>query len=351
MSILLEHRKNVTKPIFVYTRKNKNELIRSLSKYAQPDYRKALWQISNTIVPYLILWTIMIYSALQGYHWLALLLTIPAAGLLVRIFIFFHDCCHNAFFASSRANRYLGYITGIMTFTAFDDWRRTHIIHHATSGNLDKRGIGDIWTMTVNEYKKASKFKRFVYRAFRNPLILFIFVPIILFLIVQRFASKGAGKRERLGLLYCNLALLTFAGIMIYSIGLGAYLLIQLPIIFLASSVGMWMFYMQHQYKDAYWVNSNHWDLIKSGLFGSSYYKLPKVLQWITGNIGLHHIHHIRANIPNYHLQQCYNEVPALQSVNIMNIRRSIKSMFLNLWDEELQKLVSFRSIVPATPG
>ncbi|MGR9116082.1 MAG: fatty acid desaturase [Gammaproteobacteria bacterium] len=325
---------------------NRQDLIQAVSKFAQPDYRKAFWQITNTFIPYLGLWALMIYSVLQGYpYWLTLLLAVPAAGLLVRIFIFFHDGCHGAFFPSRTANRILGYIAGIMVFTSYEDWQRTHVIHHSASGNLDRRGVGDIWTMTVEEYLAAPRLKRLAYRLFRNPLVLFNLIPIFLFLIVQRFPSQGAGKRERNGVIFTNIALAVIIALMSLSLGFQNYLMIQLPIIFMAASAGMWLFYVQHQYEDVYWARQQNWDMTRAGLEGSSYYKLPKVLQWIAGNIGLHHIHHLRANIPNYNLQRCYDEVPALQTENPMTIRKSLKSLWLNLWDEHRQKLVSFRSL------
>ncbi len=324
----------------------REELIQSVSKYAQPEYQKAFWQISNTFVPYLGLWALMIFSVLHGFpYWITLLLSVAASGFLVRIFIFFHDCCHVAFFPSRRANRILGYIAGIMTFTPFEDWQRTHIIHHSASGDLDRRGVGDIWTLTVEEYLSAPRFKRFIYRIFRNPLFLFTIIPLVLFLIIQRFPSKGAKKRERYSVIFTNVAIAAIITVMSLTLGFQNYLLIQLPVIIMAASAGMWLFYVQHQYEGVYWSRHQSWDLTRSGLEGSSYYKLPKVLQWIVGNIGLHHIHHVKANIPNYNLQRCYNEVSALQTVAPLTLRKSLKSLWLNLWDEQRQKLVSFRSI------
>lgn len=324
----------------------REDLIQTISKYAQADYRKAYWQVANTLLPYFGLWALMVVTVIYGFPvWWTLLLSVPASGFLVRIFILFHDCCHGAFFPSRSANRALGYIAGILTFTPFEDWQRTHTIHHSASGNLDRRGTGDIWTMTVDEYLSASRVKRLGYRLFRNPLILFTVIPLVLFLILQRFSSQGAKKRERRSVLYTNLALLAIVILMSLSLGFWNYLLIQLPIIFMAASAGMWLFYVQHQYEDVYWERQQNWDLTSSGLEGSSYYKLPKILQWIVGNIGLHHIHHIRANIPNYNLQRCYNEVSLLQKVKPLTIRMSLKSLWLNLWDEQKQKLVSFGSI------
>ncbi|MGZ8226204.1 MAG: fatty acid desaturase [Methylococcaceae bacterium] len=324
----------------------REDLIQAVSKYAQPDYRKAFWQIANTLLPYIGLWVLMIITVLYGLpFWTTLLLTVPAAGFLVRLFILFHDCCHGAFFPSRRANRVLGYIAGILTFTPFEDWQRTHVIHHSASGNLDRRGVGDIWTLTVEEYLSASWLKRLAYRLFRNPLVLFGIVPLVLFLIIQRFPSSGAKKRERNSVIYTNIAIAAIITVMSFTLGFQSYVLIQLPIIIMAATAGMWLFYVQHQYEGVYWARQQNWDLTSSGLEGSSYYKLPKVLQWIVGNIGLHHIHHVRANIPNYNLQRCYNEVPVLQAVTPITLRKSLKSLWLNLWDEQKQKLVSFRSI------
>jgi omega-6 fatty acid desaturase (delta-12 desaturase) len=333
-----DYRKNVHIP--------REDLIQAVAKYAQPDFRKAVGQIANTFLPYFGLWALMILTVVYGLPaWTTLLLAVPAAGFLVRIFILFHDCCHGAFFASRTANRILGYITGILTFTAYEDWKRTHVIHHAAAGNLDRRGTGDIWTLTVDEYLTASRLKRLAYRSFRNPLLLFSIIPWTLFLVLQRFPSQGAKKRERNSVIYTNLAIAAFMLVMGLTLGFQNYLLIQLPILMMAASAGMWLFYVQHQYEDVYWARSQSWDLTSSGLEGSSYYKLPKVLQWIVGNIGLHHIHHVRANIPNYNLQRCYDEVPVLQSVTPLTIRKSLKSLCLNLWDEQKQKLVSFRSV------
>lgn len=324
----------------------REDLIHAVSKYAQPDYRKAFWQLANTFLPYFGLWAVMIVTIVYDLPvWTTLLLAVPAAAFLVRIFILFHDCCHGAFFPSRRANRVLGYIAGILTFTPFEDWQRTHTIHHAASGNLDCRGTGDIWTLTVDEYLAASRIKRLGYRLFRNPLLLFTVIPFVLFMILQRFSSRGAKKRERNSVLFTNIAIVAIMVLMSQILGFGSYILIQMPVIIIAASAGMWLFYVQHQYEDVYWERQQNWDLTSSGLEGSSYYKLPKILQWLVGNIGLHHIHHVRANIPNYNLQRCYNEVPLLQMVKPLTLRTSLKSLWLNLWDEQKQKLVSFRSI------
>jgi omega-6 fatty acid desaturase (delta-12 desaturase) len=317
-----------------------------LEEYKKQNLRKAAGQVLNTFIPYFALWTLMVFMVHLGYsYWILLALTIPASLLLLRIFIFFHDCCHNSFFASRRANRILGYIAGILTFTPYDDWRRSHGRHHNTTQDLDRRGVGDIWTLTVEEYLAAPKRKRLAYRFYRNPFALFGLLPSIYFFIRQRFPNKVAGKRERYSVVFTDMAILAIIAGASMTIGLGTYLLIQLPIMAIAGAIGVWLFYVQHQFEGVYWARHENWDPIRVALEGSSYYRLPKVLQWFTGNIGLHHIHHLHPLIPNYHLQGFYDAEPAVQAVEPVTIRRSLKSLRLNLWDEAGEKMVSFRSV------
>ena len=324
----------------------KPEWYPATATYGKPDIRKAAWQIIDTIVPYAFLWILMVLMVRNGYPYgITLALAVIAGGLLVRIFILFHDCCHGSFFASRRANTLLGTVAGILVFTAFDDWRRAHGRHHATFGDLDRRGTGDVWTMTVAEYRAATRGKRITYRLFRNPLVLFGPGPLILFLIINRLPTSGAKRRDRISVLLTNLAVLAVLVLAALTIGLRTYLLIQLPIIIVASSAGMWLFYVQHQFEGVYWARHENWDPMRVALEGSSYYQLPGVLQWFTGNIGLHHVHHVRPRIPNYHLQQCFDAIPALQAVRPLTLRGSLKSLKLNLWDEAQQKLVSFREL------
>jgi len=319
---------------------------RALSAYEQPNRGKAVWQLLNTFGPYIALWALMVYLVRQGYsYWITLAFAVVAAALFTRIYIFFHDCCHRSFFASPRANRILGYIAGILTFTPYEDWRRAHAVHHATAGDLDRRGVGDVWMLTVTEYLAAPPRKRFAYRFLRNPVVMLGLVPAALSLILHRFPHKGAGKRERQSVIITNLAILAMIGLASVTIGVGTYLSIQLPIMLMAGTVGVWLFYLQHQYEGVYWARHQDWDPMKAALEGSSYYRLPKVLQWCTGNIGLHHIHHARPAIPNYNLQQCYDDVPVLQAVEPITLRKSLQSLRMNLWDEHEQKLVSFRSM------
>jgi omega-6 fatty acid desaturase (delta-12 desaturase) len=288
----------------------------------------------------------MVYTVRQGYpYWITLVLTALAGGILVRVFILFHDCCHGSFFASRLANTILGYIAGILTFTPFENWRYAHNLHHATAGDLDRRGIGAIRTMTKDEYLAAPPRSRLAYRIYRNPFVLFGPGSALLFLFIQRFSSKGAGKRERKSVVLTNLALVAVVAAASLTIGLETYLVIQLPVILIASTVGSWLFYVQHQFEDVYWARHDGCDPLRVALEGSSYLKLPKLLQWFTGNIGLHHIHHVRPNIPNYNLQACYDEVPAVQAIEPITIRRSFNLLRLSLYDEKHKRMISFRSL------
>ena len=317
-----------------------------LAPYARPDRHVAVWQVVNTFVPYFALWAAMITTIAMGLPlWVTLILAVPAALFFMRIFIFFHDCGHGSFFASPRANRLFGYLTGILTFTPYYDWSSSHAKHHATTGNLDKRGTGDMWTMTVAEYRAAPWYRRLAYRVFRNPAVLFTIAPLILFLILQRLPGRDDKPRDRRSVWITNAAIAAILVVAALTIGLRAYVLIQLSIMLVAGSIGVWLFYVQHQFQGVYWARGAEWDFVRSAMEGSSYYKLPRVLQWFSGNIGLHHIHHLQPRIPNYHLQRCYEEVPAMQAVKPVTLRTSLKSLFLNLWDEEKQQLVSFRAL------
>jgi omega-6 fatty acid desaturase (delta-12 desaturase) len=295
------------------------------AKYGSSNLRKSLWQLVDTFVPYGVLWVLMIHTVQQGYpYWITLVLALVAGGILVRI---------------------------ILTFTPFEDWRYAHNLHHATAGDLDRRGVGDIWTMTTEEYLAAPPRKQVAYRIYRNPFVLFGPGPALLFLFFQRFTTKGAGKRERKSVFLTNVALFVSVGIASLTIGFQTYLLIQLPIILIGGSLGLWLFYIQHQFEGVYWRRHESWDAMKVALEGSSYFKLPKILQWFTGNIGLHHIHHVRPNIPNYNLQQCYDEIPALHAINPITIWTSFKSLRLALYDEKQEKLISFRSLANLPVG
>jgi omega-6 fatty acid desaturase (delta-12 desaturase) len=249
-----------------------------VKEYQQPDTRKSIWQLINSFGLYVILWILMALS-LQVSIWLTLALTPLAAGMAVRLFIIFHDCGHGSFFRSSKANHWVGTICGILVFTPYFLWRQSHAIHHATAGNLDKRGVGDVWTMTVNEYLAATPWKRFIYRAYRNPILMFGIGPLLMFVVTQRFPTRKYKKREQNSVHWTNLGIVLMATLTSLVIGFKNYLLIQIPVIWIAASAGVWLFYVQHQFEGVYWDRAKEWDFVKAGLDGSSFYKLPKVLQ------------------------------------------------------------------------
>ncbi|MGZ8476973.1 MAG: fatty acid desaturase [Candidatus Binatia bacterium] len=316
----------------------------STTAYVRPSLGKSLWQVVNTFVPYFILLALMVITVQRDYpYWTTLMLAVAAGGMLIRVFILFHDCCHGSFFASHRANTVFGYVTGVLTFTPFEDWRLKHNRHHATAGDLDRRGVGDIWTMTTAEYLAAPLWQRFIYRFYRNPIVLFGPGATLLFLLAQRFCTKGGGRRERRSVWRTNLMLVVVTALATLTIGWQTYLLVQLPVIVIGGGLGVWLFYVQHQFDNAYWVRHGSWDPLKVALEGSSYFKLPKIFQWLTGNIGLHHIHHVRPNIPNYNLQQCQDEITAFRVVKPITLATSLRSLQLSLFDEKLGRPVSFR--------
>jgi omega-6 fatty acid desaturase (delta-12 desaturase) len=321
-------------------------LFAATAKYQKPNLQKAIWQIVNTFIPYVVLWVLMVYTIHAGIsYWVTLALAVLASGFLVRIFILFHDCGHNSFFASRRANTILGYICGILTFTPFDDWTHSHGVHHSTAADLDRRGTGDVWTMTVEEYLAAPFRQRLAYRLFRTPLVTFGLGPIGVFIIAQRFPHKGANRRDVVSVIITDLALLAMIAALSATVGFWTYVRVQLPITIIGGGLGIWLFYVQHQFEGVYWARHEEWDRIRSALEGSSFYRLPRVLQWFTGSIGYHHVHHIRPRIPNYNLRRAHDEVAVFQAVRPVTIRTSLKSLRMNLWDEAQQKLVSFRSL------
>lgn len=313
---------------------------KDILKYQKPELWRSTWQLVNTLVPYAVVWYLMVLSLKISYA-LTLGLAVIAAGLLVRIFIIFHDCGHGSFFKSQSANRFWGFILGILSFTPHSYWWREHAQHHASAGNLDDRGVGDIWTMTVEEYLKSPKLKRIQYRFARNPLFLFLIGPAIMFLFIHRFSVKSTSQGIR-SVQLTNLGILAVGVLLSSFIGLESYIAIQLPVIIMAASAGVWLFYVQHQFEGVYWEREPHWDYVTEALKGSSFYKLPKVVQWFTGNIGFHHIHHLSPRIPNYFLERCYKEVTLFQEVKPVTFIKSLKSLTYRLWDEQHQRLVGF---------
>ena len=328
---------------------NKNESVPSdwkkiVVQYQKPSATRASWQIVNTLVPYALLWFLM-YRTVAISWWLTAPLAILAGAFLVRAFIIFHDCGHGSFFKSRAANDVWGFLCGMLTFTPYYHWRWEHALHHATSGDLDRRGTGDVWTMTVQEYLESSRWKRFAYRLARNPIVLFVLAPLFIFLLQQRLPKAKADRRERSSVYWMNLAILGLAIVMATIFGIKAYLLIQLIVVMVAGSSGIWLFYVQHQFEGVYWERRDEWDYAAAALKGSSFYKLPRVLQWFSGNIGFHHIHHLSPRIPNYNLEKCHKANPLFQQVRPVTLISSFKSFTFHLWDEQRRHLVSFRDL------
>ncbi|UFT99648.1 fatty acid desaturase [Radiobacillus kanasensis] len=318
------------------------ELRKNVAPYAQSNTKASVIQVLNTIPPFFIIW-FLAYQSLSISIWLTLALSIIAAGFVVRIFIIFHDCTHQSFFKDKKANRILGTVTGIITHFAFEKWKRSHSIHHATSSNLDKRGTGDVWVMTLDEYIEASFWGRLKYRLYRNPLVMFGLGPLYLFLISNRFNRKGANKKERWNTYLINGVIALSYAVLIYLIGWFPFVLIQGTILFVSGALGIWLFYVQHQFEDSYFENEDEWDYVKAAVDGSSYYKLPKVMQWLTGSIGFHHVHHLAPRVPNYHLEKAHESTPPLQQATTITLVSSLKSIRFRLYDEKSKTFLSFK--------
>lgn len=333
-------------PVLVATHVAKPQWYKTTAKYAKVNSRIAIRQLVTTLLPYFLLIALMTHMVRQGYPYLVTLaIAVVPAALFVRIFIIFHDCTHGSFLHSPRWNTRVGYFCGILTFTAFYDWRRSHAGHHITVGDLDRRGIGDITTMTVAEYLAAPALNRLAYRLYRSPAIMFCLGPAYYFLVRNRWPSKGANKHDVHSVIATDAAILSIGVAASLVVGFETYVLVQLPVLIMAATFGVWLFYIQHQFEGVYWARHKEWDPWTAAIQGASYYKLPKVLQWLSGNIGFHHVHHARPGIPNYRLQQCYEETPELQTAKPITIRSSLRSVRLNLWDEEKRQLVSFGSL------
>jgi acyl-lipid omega-6 desaturase (Delta-12 desaturase) len=326
-----------------------------LAAYAQPRLGRSLLDITTSVVPYVALLVLM-YLALSVSYLLTLALAVPAAGFLVRTFIVFHDCAHGSLLPTKRANRYVGRVLGVFVLAPFRRWRHDHAVHHATSGDLDRRGVGDILTLTVREYQNRPWRGRLAYRLTRNPFVMFGLGPVIAMMVGPRLPARSQRPRLRNSVLGTDVALLAIIGALCWAFGWQDFLLVWGPAALLAGSVGIWLFYVQHQFEDAYWQSPAEWSYAEAALRGSSYLKLPKVLQFFTGNIGLHHVHHLNARIPNYNLQRAHDENPIFQQVPTLSLREALRTAKLKLWDEEHGKLVTFaqargtRSLTAAKP-
>jgi len=313
----------------------------ALKPYTRPHLGRSFADILTSVVPYLGL-SVGMYWLLDVSYLLVLLVAIPTAGFLLRTYILFHDCTHGSFLPTKRANAWLGITLGLVVCTPFYNWRHAHQVHHATSGDLDRRGEGDVPTWTVAEYYGAGFWGRLGYRLFRNPLVMFGIGPLWALVIQPRLVSLSARQRLRNSVFATNVALVVLVGLLVFWIGWQAFLLVWLPPVMLAGAVGVWLFYVQHQFEDAYWESSDDWTYADAALRGSSYLKLPQPLQFFTGNIGLHHVHHLSARIPNYYLQRAHDENPIFHDVPTLNIWDGIKAVRLKLWDEDQRRLVTW---------
>ena len=321
-----------------------NTWVQIVKKYNNPDPLKSWVQFTSNLLLYAAACVLMYLSMFVSY-WITLVLAFPAAGMLVRLFIIYHDCGHGSFLKSRKLRDTLGILIGVLTFTPYYSWSYNHKVHHETVGNLDRRGIGDVWTLTVKEYRESSLWTKIGYRIYRNPVTMFGIGPLYVFLIGNRFTKKGMDLQGRLGVYYTNVVLLLLTIIMSMLIGIKAFLLIQLPVIYIAGILGFWLFYVQHQFDPSHWSRGEKWDYKRVALEGSSYYKLPRILQYFTGNIGFHHIHHLSPLIPNYNLARCHRENPLFNSVKPLKFWSGFKTANFRLWNEKTQEMISFRKL------
>lgn len=322
------------------------KLHKDVAPFAKSDQRKSVIQLINTIPPFFILW-FLAYQSLSISVWLMLPFAIVAAAFVVRTFIIFHDCTHGSFFKSRKANDVVGTITGVLTLFAYAKWKREHAIHHASSSNLDKRGVGDIWVMTVDEYVEASKWQRLAYRLYRNPLVMFGLGPLYLVLVSSRFNRKDARQKERNNTYLTNVIIAVLYASMVLLVGWQAFLLVQGTIMFVAGALGIWLFYIQHTFEDSYFEEESEWDYVKAAVDGSSYYKLPRILQWATGNIGYHHVHHLAPRVPNYNLEAAHESTPPLHNATTITIKTSVESLKYRLYNPEEKSFITFKDIKP----
>ena len=317
--------------------------LKALARYREPNAGRSFIEVAITGAAFVALW-LAAWWALSISYWLTLAIGVLASGFVVRFFMIQHDCGHGAFFRHKRLNDWMGRVIGVLTLTPYDMWRSAHAVHHATSGNLDKRGVGDIDTLTVREYLALSAWRRLLYRLYRHPVVMFGIGPAYLFIVRNRAPAgiMAGGWRDWLSVMGTNVAIVAAATAVIYGIGVGPFLLVHLPIILLASSIGVWLFYVQHQFEDTFWAEDKAWDLPDAALYGSSHYDLPKVLSWFTANIGVHHVHHLCSRIPFYRLPQVLRDYPELARVRRMTLMQSFRCVKLRLWDENQHKLISF---------
>ncbi len=315
----------------------------ALAVFRNSDNRKAAWQLINTIFPYCCIWYLMIRLLQLGYpYMLTLILTLPAAAFMLRLFILFHDCVHGSFFRRQGLNKFFGYFLGMLVFTPFEDWRFAHLRHHVSYANLDARGFGDIWTMTLAEYENGSKKKRLWYRLYRNPVVMMGLGALFMFLLRNRLPTRKVTRKERMSVLFTNLLIIILLLVVSNFIGWRTFLLILFPVLWLAGAAGIWLFYVQHQFPGGYWARKSEWEPMRAAMEGCSFYRLPAVLRWFSSNIGYHHVHHLNPRIPNYNLKKCFDTVPELQEKTPLTFLRSLSCIRLKVWDDDKQKMVGF---------
>jgi len=325
----------------------------ALARYREPNSTRSVLEVVITAVPFALMWGLM-WAGFDAGYWIGLLLAVPAAGFLVRLFMIQHDCGHGSFFRHRLANDWVGRIIGVLTLTPYDFWRRAHALHHAGSGNLDRRGIGDIDTLTVREFLALSRRRQLLYRLYRHPIVMFGIGPAYLFILRHRLPTGllRSGWQPWLSAMATNVAIAALVVTMIWLVGVGPFLLVQLPITLLAGSIGVWLFYVQHQFEDTFWAHEESWAFHEAGLHGSSHYDLPIILRWFTANIGIHHVHHLCSRIPYYRLPQALRDHPRFAAVGRLKLFQSLRCVRKVLWDERRHKLVSFGEMeaAPSSP-
>lgn len=320
------------------------QLRKEVMPFAKAELRKSIFQLINTLVPLIALWTAA-YYVMPFSPAIAIILSVISSGFVVRTFIIFHDCTHSSFFKNRKANDFFGNITGILTAFPYEKWKREHLIHHATSGNIDKRGIGDIDMLTVDEYLNKTKWQRFLYRLYRNPFVMFGLGPFYLLFGANRFNRKDAKAKERKNTYFTNVAIVIMYALLVFLLGWQSVLLVHGVSLYIAALLGIWLFYIQHTFEESYFEYDPEWDYVKAAVEGSSYYQLPKVLQWITGNIGYHHVHHLAPKVPNYKLEDAHETVKPLQKATTITLKTSLESIRYKLYDTEQRKFVTFKEV------
>jgi omega-6 fatty acid desaturase (delta-12 desaturase) len=323
---------------------------RVLAPYREPSCARGVIEIAITAVPLVLLWALML-AALDTGYWIGLALAVPAAGFLVRLFMIQHDCGHGSFFRHRLANDWVGRVIGVLTLTPYDFWRRTHALHHARSGNLDQRGIGDVDTLTVREFLALPRWRRLYYRLYRHPIVMFGIGPAYLFILQHRvpLGLMRASWQPWLSTMATNVAIAVLVATMMWLVGAGPFLIVQLPITLLAGSIGVWLFYVQHQFEDTFWAHDEGWTFHEAALHGSSHYELPRILRWFTANIGVHHVHHLCSRIPYYRLPQVLRDHPQLAAIGRLTLSESLRCVRMVLWDERRQQLIAFREMHAVT--